>query len=153
MFVPGMAVSHKPVLEQTEDYAMNYGIEELYAKAQDAAAPLSEMTEFGFEAFEKGFQMQAELLGDAIDLAVDQLKVASSANSPTEYFQAQTKLAEEYVARVQKRAQSLVATATEAQATLATWAEQGMKQAQSAFGETVAAAQAAAPKPARKKAV
>jgi hypothetical protein len=89
-----MAVSHKPVLEQTEDYAMNYGIEELYAKAQEAAAPLSEMTEFGFEAFEKGFQMQAELLGDAIDLAVDQLKVVSSATTPTEYFQAQTKLAE-----------------------------------------------------------
>lgn len=131
---------------------MNYGFDEFYAKAQQAAAPLSEMTEYGFQAFEKGFQMQAELLGDAIDLAVEQLKVASAATSPTEYFQAQTKLAEEYVARIQDRAQGLVATATEAQATLATWAEQGMKQAQSAFGETVAAAQAAAPKPARKKA-
>lgn len=131
---------------------MNYGFDEFYAKAQQAAAPLSEMTEYGFQAFEKGFQMQAELLGDAIDLAVEQLKIASAATSPTDYFQAQTKLAEEYVARIQDRAQGLVATATEAQATLATWAEQGIKQAQSAFGETVAAAQAAAPKPARKKA-
>lgn len=131
---------------------MNYGIDEFYTKAQQAAAPLSEVTEFGFQAFEKGFQMQAELLGDAIDLAVDQLKLVSSVTSPTEYFQGQTKLAEEYVGRVQKRAEGLVATATEAQATLATWAEQGMKQAQSAFGETVAAAQAAAPKQARKKA-
>jgi hypothetical protein len=131
---------------------MTYGIDQFYAKAQEAAAPLSEMTEYGFQAFEKGFQMQAELLGDAIDLAVDQLKLVSSVTSPVDYFQGQTKLAEEYMARVQKRAEGLVATATEAQATLATWAEQGMKQAQSAFGDTFAAAQAAAPKPARKKA-
>jgi phasin family protein len=131
---------------------MTYGIDQFYAKAQEAAAPLSEMTEYGFQAFEKGFQMQAELLGDAIDLAVDQLKLVSSVTSPTDYFQGQTKLAEEYMARVQKRAEGLVATATEAQATLATWAEQGIKQAQSAFGDTFAAAQAAAPKPARKKA-
>jgi len=131
---------------------MTYGIDQFYAKAQEAAAPLSEMTEYGFQAFEKGFQMQAELLGDAIDLAVDQLKLVSSVTSPTDYFQGQTKLAEEYMARVQKRAEGLVATATEAQTTLATWAEQGMKQAQSTFDETVAAAQAAAPKPARKKA-
>jgi len=131
---------------------MNYGFDQFYTKAQEAAAPLSEMTEFGFQAFEKGFQMQAELLGDAIDLAVDQLKAASEATSPSEYFQAQTKLAEEYVGRVQKRAEGLVATATEAQATLATWVEKGMKKAQSNFDETVAAAQAAAPKPARKKA-
>ena len=131
---------------------MNYGFDEFYTKAQQAAAPLSEMTEFGFEAFEKGFQIQTELLGDAIDLAVDQMKAASAATSPTEYFQAQTKLAEEYVGRVQARAQGLVATATEAQATLAAWAERGMKQAQASFGDTVAAAQAAAPKQARKKA-
>ena len=131
---------------------MNNAFENFYAKAQEAAAPLSEITEYGFQAFEKGFQLQAELLGDAIDLAVDQLKAASAAQSPSDYFQAQTKLAEEYVARVQKRAQGLVATATEAQATLATWAEQGIKQAQSSFDETVAAAQAAAPKQARKKA-
>lgn len=131
---------------------MNYGFDEFYTKAQEAAAPLTEVTELGFQAFEKGFQMQAELLGDAIDLAVDQLKLVSSVTSPTDYFQGQTKLAEEYIGRVQKRAEGMVATATEAQATLATWAEQGIKQAQSAFGETVAAAQAAAPKQARKKA-
>jgi hypothetical protein len=131
---------------------MNYGLDQFYAKAQQAAAPLSEITEFGFEAFEKGFQMQAELIGDAIDLAVEQMKVASSATSPADYFQAQTKLAEEYVARIQKRAQGLAATATEAQATLAAWAERGVQQAQAAFEETVTAAQAAAPKQARKKA-
>lgn len=131
---------------------MNYGFDEFYTKAQQAAAPLSEMTEFGFEAFEKGFQVQTELLGDAIDLAVDQMKAVSAATSPTEYFQAQTKLAEAYVGRVQARAQGLVATATEAQAKLAAWAERGMKQAQASFGDTVAAAQAAAPKQARKKA-
>lgn len=131
---------------------MNNAFENFYAKAQEAAAPLSEITEYGFQAFEKGFQLQAELLGDAIDLAVDQMKAASQAQSPSDYFQAQTKLAEDYVARVQKRAQGLVATATEAQATLATWAEQGIKQAQSSFDETVAAAQPAAPKQARKKA-
>lgn len=131
---------------------MNYGFDEFYTKAQQAAAPMSELTDFGFEAVEKGFQMQAELLGDAIDLAVDQLKALSAATSPAGYFQAQAKLAEEYVARVQQRAQGLAATATEAQATLATWAERGVKQAQSAFEDTFAAAQAAAPKPARKKA-
>lgn len=131
---------------------MNNAFENFYAKAQEAAAPLSEITEYGFQAFEKGFQLQAELLGDAIDLAVDQMKAASQAQSPSDYFQAQTKLAEDYVARVQKRAQGLVATATEAQATLATWAEQGIKRAQSGFDETVAAAQSAAPKQARKKA-
>jgi phasin family protein len=130
---------------------MNNAFDEFYAKAQEAAAPLSEITEFGFQAFEKGFQMQAELLGDAIDLAVDQLKAASSAKNPSDYFQAQTKLAEEYVARVQQRAQGLVATATEAQATLATWAEQGIKQVQSSFDETVAATKTAT-KSARKKA-
>jgi phasin family protein len=131
---------------------MNYGFENLYAKAQEAAAPLSELTEFGFDAFEKGFQLQTELLGDAIDLAVDQLKAASAANSPTEYLQAQSKLAEEYASRVQKRAEGLMAAATEAQATLASWVEQSFRQTQSMFDETVAAAQAAAPKPARKKA-
>jgi hypothetical protein len=96
-------------------------------------------------------QLQAEVLGDAIDLAVEQMKTLSTATSPTEYFQAQTKLAEEYVARIQKRAQGLAAAAAEAQATLAGWAEQGVKTAQAAFDETVAAAQSAAPKPARKK--
>lgn len=131
---------------------MNYGFETMYAKAQEAAAPLSGLTEFGFEAIEKGFQFQAELLGDAIDLAVDQFKAAAAATTPGDYFQAQTKLAEDYTARAQKRAQALVASATEAQATFATWAEKGVKQAQSMFDETVAAAQAAAPKPARKKA-
>lgn len=131
---------------------MTYAFENFYAKAQEAAAPLTEITEFGFQAFEKGFQLQAELLGDAIDLAVDQLKAASSATSPSEYFQAQTKLAEDYVGRVQKRAQGLVATATEVQATLATWVEQGIKQAQSNFEETVAASQPAASKSTRKKA-
>jgi phasin family protein len=131
---------------------MNYGLDQFYAKAQQAAAPLSEITEFGFEAFEKGFQMQAELIGDAIDLAVEQMKVASAATSPADYFQAQAKLAEEYVARVQKRAQGLAATATEAQATLAAWAERGVQQAQVAFEQTVGAAQAAAPKQTRKKA-
>jgi predicted PolB exonuclease-like 3'-5' exonuclease len=138
--------------EPTEDYAMNYKFDEFYTKAQQAAAPLSEISEFGFQAIEKGFQMQVELLGDAIDLAVDQLKAASAAKSPTDYFQAQSKLAEEYAARFQKRAEGLVASATETQATLATWVEQGMKQAQSNFDETVTAAKAAAPKPARKKA-
>lgn len=80
------------------------------------------------------------------------MKAASAATSPTEYFQAQTKLAEEYAARLQQRAQSLMATASEAQATLATWAERGVKQAQSTVGDSFAAAQAAAPKQARKKA-
>jgi phasin family protein len=131
---------------------MNYGFDDFYTKAQQAAAPLSELTEFGFQSFEKAVQLQAEVLGDAIDLAAEQMKVLSSATSPSEYFQAQTKLAEEYVARIQKRAQALAAAASEAQATLAGWAEQGMKTAQSAIEETVAAAQAAAPQPARKKA-
>jgi hypothetical protein len=130
---------------------MKYGIDEFYAKAQEAAAPLSEMTEFGFDAFEKSFQLQAELIGDAIDFAVDQMKIASTVSSPSEYFQAETKVAEEYAARAQKRAQGLVAQATEAQATLATWAEQSVRQAQSLFDQTVANAQAAAPKPARSK--
>lgn len=131
---------------------MNYGFDSFLNKAQEAAAPLSDVTEFGFKSFEKAFQMQVELLGDAIDLAVDQLKIVSSATNPSEYFQAQTKLAEEYVARIQQRAQGLMETASETQTTLASWAEQGVKQAQSGFEETVAAAKAAAPKRARKKA-
>lgn len=131
---------------------MNYGFESFFAKAQEAAAPLSEITEFGFEAFEKAIQLQAEMLGDAIDLAADEFKLLSETRSPSEYFQAQVKLAEEYAGRAQQRGQSLMASATEAQATFATWAEQGVKQAQSAFDQTVAAAQAAAPQPARKKA-
>jgi phasin family protein len=131
---------------------MNYNFDSFYNKAQEAAAPLSEITDFGFQSFEKGVQLQAELLGDAIDLAVDQMKALSSASSPTEFFQAQTKLAEEYVARIQQRAQSLAAAAADGQARLASWAEHSMKTAQSTFDETVAAAQAAAPKPARKKA-
>lgn len=131
---------------------MNYGFENFFAKFQEASAPLSELTEYGFEAFERGIQLQAEVLGDAIDFAVDQLKTASSASTPADFLQAQTKLAEEYAARAQKRAQVLLATASEAQATAKAWAERGLKQAQSSFDETVAAAQAAAPKPARKKA-
>lgn len=131
---------------------MNYGFDSFVNKAQEAAAPLSEVADFGFKAFEKAFQMQVELLGDAIDLAVDQLKLVSSTTTPSEYFQAQTKLAEDYVARIQQRAQSLMETANETQATLAAWAEKGVKQAQSTIEETVAAAQVAAPKPARKKA-
>lgn len=135
---------------------MNHGFENFFAKAQEAAAPVAEMgselTEMGFSAFEKTLQAQAELLGDAIDLATEQFKLLSSATSPSEYLQGQVTLAEEAAGRVQKRAQALAATATEAQATLATWAERGVKQAQAMFGETVAAAQAAAPKPTRKKA-
>lgn len=123
---------------------MNYGFENFYARAQEAAAPLSEMTDLGFEAFEKGFQMQTELLGDAIDLAVDEMKLVSTATSPTEYFQAQTQLAEQYAARAQTRAQSLAAAASEAQATLGSWVEKSFKQGQALFAETVAAAQEAA---------
>ena len=131
---------------------MNYGFENFYTKAQEAAAPLSELADFGFDTFEKGIQLQAELIGDAIDLAVDELKLLSGSAGPTEYFQGQVKLAEEYAGRAQKRAQGFAATATELQATFAGWMEQGVKQAQSSFEETVTAAQAAAPKPARKKA-
>ena len=131
---------------------MNYGFENFYAKAQEASAPLSELADFGFDAFEKGVQMQAELIGDAIDLTVDELKLLSSSTNPADYFQGQVKLAEQYAGRAQKRAQSFTATATELQATFAGWVEQGVKTAQSSFEETVAAAQAAAPKPARKKA-
>jgi len=131
---------------------MNYGIDQMFTKAQEAAAPLSEMTEFGFQAFEKAVEMQAALLGDALDFAAEQMKVLSTASNPNEYFQAQTKLAEECVVRMQKRAEALVATATETQATLATWAERGVQQAQASFEDTYAAAKAAAPKQARKKA-
>lgn len=123
---------------------MNYGFESFYARAQEAAAPLSELTDMGFDAFEKGFQLQTELLGDAIDLAVDELKLVSTATSPTEYFQAQTRLAEQYAARAQSRAQSLSAAASEAQSTLGSWVEQSFKQGQALFAETVAAAQEAA---------
>lgn len=131
---------------------MNYGFDEIFAKAQEAVAPFSGMTEMGFDAFEKVVGMQAEILGDALDLAVDELKLLSSATNPTEYLQGQTQIAEEYVARAQKRAQAIVAAATETQATLASWAEQGMKKAQSGFEQTIAAAQSAAPRPAGKKA-
>jgi phasin family protein len=133
-------------------HAMNYGFENFYAKAQEAAAPWSELTEYGFEAIEKGFQLQAELLGDAIDFAVDELKTASAATNPADYMQAQAKLVEAYAARLQKRAQGLAAVASEAQASFATWAERGFKQAQSSFEDAVSAAQTAAPKPGRKKA-
>lgn len=131
---------------------MNYGFENIFAKAQDAAAPLSELTEFGFDTFEKGLQFQAEMLGDTLDLAADEMKLLSSATSPSEYFQGQVELAQGYAARAQKRAQALGAAATEMQATFVTWAEQGFKSAQSAFEDTVAAAQDAAPRPAARKA-
>jgi phasin family protein len=131
---------------------MNYGFENFYSKVQEAAAPWSEITGFGFDAVEKGFQLQAELIGDALDFAVDELKAASAATNPAEYFQAQTKLAEEYAVRLQKRAQGLVDAASEAQATLAGLAERSFKQAQGMFEETVVAAQSAAPKASRKKA-
>jgi phasin family protein len=130
---------------------MNYDFDTFFSKAQEAAAPFSGLTEFGFDTFDKGIKMQAELLGDSIDLAVDQLKLVSSATTPSEYLQGQTKLAEQYVGRVQERAQTLAAAAAEMQAMLATMAEQGVKQAQAIFGETVAAAQAAAPKTGAKK--
>jgi hypothetical protein len=130
---------------------MNYGFDEIFAKAQEAIAPFSGMTEMGFDAFEKAVEMQAAILGDALDLAVDELKLLSSATTPAEYLQGQTQIAEQYVARAQKRAQALMASATETQATLASMAEQGVKKAQSAFEQTVAAAQGA-PKPAGKKA-
>ena len=118
---------------------MEYGFDKIFARAQDAMAPMSELTEFGFDAFEKGLQFQAELLGDAIELATDEMKLLSSATSPTEYFQGQVEVAQTYAARAQERAQGLAAAATEAQATFATWAERGLQQAQSAFGDTLAA--------------
>lgn len=118
---------------------MEYGFETIFAKAQDAMAPLSELTEFGFDAFEKGLQFQAELLGDAIELATDEMKLLSTATSPTEYFQGQVEIAQAYAGRAQERAQGLAATATEAQATFATWAERGLQQAQSMFGDALAA--------------
>lgn len=131
---------------------MNYGFENFANMAQDAMAPVSELAEFGFSAIEKGFQLQAELLGDAIDLAVDEMKLLSSATGPSEYFEGQVALAGTYAKRAQQRVQGLAATATEAQATMATWAEQGVKQAQALFADTLTAAQAAAPKPAARKA-
>ena len=131
---------------------MNYGFENFAAMAQDAMAPMSELAEFGFSAIEKGFQAQAELLGDAIDLAVDQMKLLSSATAPAEYFEGQVALAGTYAKRAQQRAQGLVATATEAQATMAGWAEQGVKQAQTLFADGIAAAQAAAPQASARKA-
>ncbi len=122
---------------------MNYGFESIFAKAQDAMAPLSELTEFGFDTFEKGLQFQAEVMGDALDLATEEMKLLSSATSPSEYFQGQVQLAQGFAARAQKRAQALGAAATEMQTTLVSWAEQGFKQAQSSFEDTLAATKAA----------
>lgn len=132
---------------------MTYDFETYFAKARDAATPLVEIGEYGFDLFEKGFQIQAELLGDAIDLVVDELKILSTAAGPVEAFQAQAKLAEGYALKAQKRAQDLMLIAGESQQTLTGWAEKSFKQAQSGFEEAVTAAQGAvAPKPARKKA-
>lgn len=132
---------------------MTYDFETYFAKARDAAAPWMDMGEYGFDLFEKGFQIQAELLGDAIDLVVDELKILSTSNGPVELFQAQAKLAEGYALRAQKRAQELMLAATEGQQALTGWAEKGFRQAQNGFEEAVSVAQGAvAPKPARKKA-
>ncbi|MGD9386932.1 MAG: phasin family protein [Gammaproteobacteria bacterium] len=131
---------------------MNNGFENIYAKAEAAMAPLSELAEFGFDAFDKGLQFQAELLGDAIELFTDEMKLLSSATSPTEYFQGQVEVAQTCAGRAQKRLEAVAAAATEAQGTFATWAERGLEQAQSTFGEAFAAAQAAAPKPSGRKA-
>jgi hypothetical protein len=132
---------------------MTYDFETYFAKARDAATPWVEMGEYGFDLFEKGFQIQAELLGDAIDMVVDELKILSTASGPVELLQAQAKLAEGYALRAQKRAQELMQAATQSQQTLTGWAEKGFKQAQSGFEEAVSVAQGAvAPKPARKKA-
>ena len=92
---------------------MTYDFETYFAKARDAAAPWMDMGEYGFDLFEKGFQIQAELLGDAIDLVVDELKILSTSNGPVELFQAQAKLAEGYALRAQKRAQELMLAASE----------------------------------------
>ena len=132
---------------------MTYDFETYFSKARDAAAPWMEMGEYAFDLFEKGFQIQAELLGDAIDMVVDEMKVLSTSAGPAELLQAQAKLAEGYALRAQKRAQEIMQVATESQQSLTGWAEKGFKQAQAGFGEAVSAAQGAvAPKPARKKA-
>lgn len=131
---------------------MNYGFDNMYAKAEAAMAPLSELTEFGFDAFDKGLQFQAELLGDAIELMTDEMKLLSSATSPNEYFQGQVEVAQTYAGRAQKRFEALAAVATEAQGSFAGWAERGLEQAQSMFGEALATAQAAAPTPTGRKA-
>jgi hypothetical protein len=142
MVAPGSALCRAPFAEQAEEHIMNYGFENIFAKAQDAMAPLSELTEFGFDTFEKGLQFQAELMGDALDFATEEMKLLSSATSPSEYFQGQVELAQGYAARAQKRAQALGATATEMQAALVSWAEQGFKQAQSLFEDSLAATKA-----------
>ena len=132
---------------------MTYDFDAYIAKARDAATPLVEMGEYGFDLFEKGFQFQAELIGDSIDFVVDELKVLSTATGPMEFIQAQTRLAEDYSVRAQRRAQELMKAATESQQVLTGWAEKSFKQAQSGLEEAVSSAQSAvAPKPARKKA-
>ncbi len=132
---------------------MTYDFDSYIAKARDAATPLMEMGEYGFDLFEKGFQFQAEILGDSIDFVVDELKIFSTASDPMQFFQAQTKLAEDYALRTQKRAQDLMKAATESQQAITGLAERSFKQAQSEIEEAVTTAQSAvAPKPARKKA-
>lgn len=132
---------------------MTYDFETYFSKARDAATPLVEMGEFGFDLFEKGLQIQAELLGDAIDLVVDELKILSTAAGPVEAFQAQAKLAEGYALKAQQRAKDFMQIAGESQQALTGWAEKGFRQAQTGFGDAMSAAQGAvAPKPARKKA-
>lgn len=131
---------------------MTYGFDEFFAKSREAATPWVEFGEIGFEAAEKGFQLQTEILSDAIDLAVDRLKAASAAETPADYVKAQAKLAEDYAARAQKRTQSLLKATTEAQQATAAWAEKCFRQTQSGFEDAVNAARPATAKPARKAA-
>ena len=131
---------------------MTYGFDEFFSKTRDAATPWVEFGEIGFEAAEKGFQLQTEILSDAIDLAVDRLKAASAAESPADYVKAQAKLAEDYAARAQKRTQSLLKASTEVQQATAAWAEKVFRQTQSGFEEAVSNVRPAAPKSARKAA-
>lgn len=126
---------------------MNYGFENFVEKAREATTPWVQFGDWGFDTFEKAFQLQAETIGDVMDLAVDQLRLAAAAENPAELIQAQSKLAEEYVARAQKRGQAIAKIAAEAQQSFATWAEKGFRQAQAGVEEAVNAAQANAKAP------
>jgi hypothetical protein len=124
---------------------MNDMVNDFMVNARKAFEPAGKFGDLGTALFEKTVDLQVQIATDMLNFTTNQLEAVSAFESPTQYLEAQRKLATEYTGRAQARAKAYLETLTEAQKAFTGWTE-----------ETTAAAAAvvtpAKPKAPRKKA-
>ncbi len=99
-------------------------VNDLMANARKAFEPVGKLGDLGSSFFEKTVDLNVQVATDMLNFTTNQLEAISAYESPTQYFEAQKKLATEYTGRAQARAQAYFEAMQEAGKAFTGWTEE-----------------------------